>query len=66
MVYGQAPVHDNLDSGCFQTSGHAVMADALLHPHENRLHLEHCVQQGRHVLRATEDIYDVDWSGGGG
>jgi hypothetical protein len=66
MVYCKAPVHDHFDACCLQARCYGRMAYAYLHPDENWFDLEHSIEQRWYVLRAPEDVHDIDRSRGGG
>ncbi len=64
MVYSKATVHDHFDAGCLQAPRYVRVANAYLHPNQNRFDLDHRIEQRRYVLGAPEDVHDVDWSRG--
>ena len=64
MVYREAAIHDDRNAGRFQLARHRVMPDPLLHPDQPGTHFQECVQQSRDVLRAAEDVHDIDRAAG--
>ena len=66
MVYRKAAVHHDRNPGRFKAPGHVIVSNSLLHPDQLRTDLQKLLEQRRDVLRAPEDVHDIDGSGRGG
>src|SRR5262245_45072232 len=66
VVDREAPVHHHRNPCALEPLGRRIVANPDLHPDEARADGEEVIQQRGHVLRAPEDVDDVDRTGGGG
>jgi hypothetical protein len=62
VVYRQAAVHHDRNPSRFEASGHVIVSNSLLHPNQLGTDLQKLLEQRRDMLRAPEDVYDVDGS----
>jgi hypothetical protein len=62
MVDRKASIHDHRNTGGFEAPCHVVMPYSLLHPDQLRVDFEELIQQRRDVLRAAENVHDIDRS----
>jgi hypothetical protein len=68
VFYCKTSVHDDSDACRLELTGYLRMTNTLLHPHQLWPDFQQLVQQGGNVLRAPENVYNVDRTsrGGGG
>jgi len=63
VVYRETAIHYHGDPCLFQLTSNLGMANAHLHPDQLGPDFEQLLQQSRDILRAAENIHDVDGPG---
>jgi hypothetical protein len=65
VVYCETAIHYHGNPCLLQLTSNLRMANAHLHPNQLRSDFEQLLQQSRDILRAAENIHDVDGTGRG-